>query len=224
MNEREIGAFVARVMTAIDTYPLPTPVRTFGWSLRARAWRDAVSSLLVAWHLGTVRGWSVAPRVRARSMALVLAVASVLATGSLVAAAAVRVAVPNDDRRPPITTPATIPTSAPMVDGPGLDDSDQDLVRVPPAPPVQPGAAKTEPTARPSDAHGSESGDAGAHPAGTTRSNDDASDDHDGTGSHEGSDGEGAHGDDASRHDGGGDSGHDGSGDDGGDPSDGGRD
>jgi hypothetical protein len=42
-----------------------------------------------------VRSWYVAPRVRARSFALVLAAVSVLATGSLAAAAAVHVVVPQ---------------------------------------------------------------------------------------------------------------------------------
>jgi len=227
VSKRERQAFADRVMTAIETQPAPTPVRSFGWSLRARAWDEAVASLRVAWHLGTVRAWSVAPRVRARSMALVLAVASVLATGSLVAAAAaVRVAVPNDDQRAPVTTPATNPSIAPIVDGPGLDDSDHDLVGVPPAPPMQPGAAKTEPTARPSDAHGSASRDSGSHSAGTTRSSDDTSDDHEGTESHDGSDGGGAQDGGTDGHGGSVDAGHDGGGTDGhgGDSSDGSRD
>jgi uncharacterized membrane protein YgcG len=223
MSEDEIGAFADRVMTAIETVPAPTPVRAFGWSLRARSWRDALASLAVAWHLGTVRRWSVAPRIRARSMALLLAVTSVLATGSLVAAAtAVRVAARNDDRRPPVTTPVTIPTSAPIMDGPGLDDSYQDLVRVPPAQPVQPGAVKSEPTGRPSDAHGSESRDPGTQPAGTTRS----SEDRDATESLDGSGGDGTHESDSNGRDGSGDSGHDSGGGQsaGSDSSDGGRD
>ena len=72
--------FNERVMAAIALVPTPTPTRTFVAALRARAIRDAVATLWVAWHLGTVRSWHVAPRVRARSFALVLAVTSVLAT------------------------------------------------------------------------------------------------------------------------------------------------
>lgn len=236
MSEREVSAFVDRVMTAIEAVPPPTPVRNFGWSLRARAWRDATSSLVVAWHLGTVRTWPVAPRVRARSIALVLAVASVLATGSIVAAAAVRVAVPDGDPVPPVAAPATTLSSTPIVDGPGVDDSDQDLIRVSPSRPVQPGAAESEPTAGPSHASGGEPKDPANRAGGTTRSSADAADDsHVGTGSHDDSDdasagsdrmddGDGGHGD-TDRHDGSGDSDHDGSGSDGGgDSSDGGRD
>jgi hypothetical protein len=87
-------------MAAIALAPLPTPTRTFVAALRAGAARDAVAAVRVAWHLGTVRRWPVAPRVRARSFALVLAVASVLATGSLAAAAAVRVVVPHIEPAP----------------------------------------------------------------------------------------------------------------------------
>jgi uncharacterized membrane protein YgcG len=240
MTDRERSAFADRVMTAIEAVPGPTPVRTFGWSLRAGAWRDAVTSLLVAWHLGTVRTWPVAPRVRARSMALVLAVASVLATGSIVAAAAVRVAVPGDDRVPPIANPASNAPSGPIVDGPAVDESDGDLVRVPPSRPAEPGAAETEPTPAPSraPAHGPRATD---HAGRTTRPGGDAAEgDHEGAGSHDAGDGTGADRTDdggtqgtdgGDPHDGSGDSGRDGvagddggSSDGGGDSSDGGTD
>jgi hypothetical protein len=98
--------FADRVMTAIRLVPAPTPTRTFVAALRARALRDAVASLWVAWHLGTVRSWPVAPRVRARSFALVLAVVSVMASGSLAAAAAVHSVVPQRDDANPVTAPA----------------------------------------------------------------------------------------------------------------------
>jgi hypothetical protein len=84
--------FADRVMSAIRNEPAPTPTRSFMAALRARSPRDAGSALWVAWHLGTVRRWSVDPRVRVRSMALVLAVSGVLMTGSLAAAGVVRVA------------------------------------------------------------------------------------------------------------------------------------
>jgi len=194
MSERDVETFADRVMTAIKTVPAPTPVRSFGWSLRAREWRDAVVSLQVAWHLGTVRDWSVAPRVRARSFALVLAVASVLATGSIVAAAAVRVAVPGNVWLPPAAPPATQVSSAPIVDGPGLDDSDHDGIQMPTPPPVRPGAAGAEPTANPSSGTGKDDRHSSDGAAGTTRSRHDADD--------------GALDGDTEAHDGSGDSGH----------------
>jgi hypothetical protein len=98
--------FTDRVMAAILVLPAPTPTRGFIASVRARTLRDAIATLWVAWHLGTVRSWHVAPRVRARSFALVLAVASVLATGSLAAAAAVHSAVPQRDEPNPVAAPA----------------------------------------------------------------------------------------------------------------------
>jgi hypothetical protein len=98
--------FTDRVMTAIALLPMPSPTRTFVAALRARAVRDGIAALWVAWHLGTVRTWHVAPRVRARSFALVLAVASVLATGGLAAAAAVHSVVPHGDDRNPVSAPS----------------------------------------------------------------------------------------------------------------------
>ena len=98
--------FADRVMTAIQLLPAPTPTRTFVAAVRARVLRDAGASLWVAWHLGTVRSWPVAPRVRARSFALVLAVVSVMASGSLAAAAAVHSVVPQLDDRNPVAAPA----------------------------------------------------------------------------------------------------------------------
>jgi hypothetical protein len=84
------GAFTDRVMAAIIREPVPTPARSFLSAVRRRSGRNAVSSLSVAWHIGTVRT-SIAPAVRVRSIALVLGVACVLGTGSLAAAATVRV-------------------------------------------------------------------------------------------------------------------------------------
>ena len=98
--------FAEQVMAAIAHAPTPTPTRAFVASLRARAGRDALAALWVAWHLGTVRSWHVAPGVRARSFALVLAVTSVLATGGLAAAAAVHSVVPQRDARTPVSAPS----------------------------------------------------------------------------------------------------------------------
>src|SRR5689334_2241124 len=112
-------AFTDRVMASIEATPAPTPARSFMGALRGWSLDDAMASLAVAWHLATVRTWSVAPRVRARSMALVLAVVTVLATGSLVAAAAVRVAAPfaADDHH---MAPPTVPAGG--ITDPELDD------------------------------------------------------------------------------------------------------
>ena len=97
--------FTDRVMEAIRVLPAPTPTRGFIASVRALAVRDSIATLWVAWHLGTVRRWHVAPRVRARSFALLLAVTSVLATGSLAAAAAVQ-SVAQRDEPNPVAAPA----------------------------------------------------------------------------------------------------------------------
>jgi uncharacterized membrane protein YgcG len=86
--------FTDRVMRAVAAAPAPTPTRSFLAALRRGALRNAAGSVSVASHLVTVRTWPVAPRVRARSFALVLGVVFVLMTGSLAAAAAVRHVVP----------------------------------------------------------------------------------------------------------------------------------
>jgi len=93
-----LDAFSDRVMAAIAVMATPSPTRSFVHAIRGGSGRDAVAALTVAWHLATQRDWPVAPRVRARSFALVLAVASVLGTGSMVAASAARVILPHVDR------------------------------------------------------------------------------------------------------------------------------
>ena len=111
------AAFVDRVMAAVRLEAPPTPARALSGALRRRSLSDAGSALAVAWHLATVRGWEVAPSVRARSMALVLAVALALISGSLAAAGAVRLAsdpvtrvfqAHTDDRGPLAIPPATL--------------------------------------------------------------------------------------------------------------------
>jgi hypothetical protein len=180
-----------------------------------------VASLAVAWHLGTVRSWSVAPRVRARSFALVFAVASVLATGSIVAAAAVRVAVPDPHQVPPAAAPGSDVSSAPIVDGQGLDGPEDDATGLPSVPPAHPGTVETELTANPSPATDHDAKHPADGAAGTTRSHDDAGDDdHDATDSHDGTGGMDSGGrdggDDTERHDGSGtEGGHSGGADDG---------
>lgn len=137
----DAGAFPDRVMAAIAELPLPTPTRNFASALRAGAACDAASAIFVAWHLATVRSWRVAPRVRARSFALVFAVVAMLATGSLATAEAVRVVAPFrvphgqlDGRGSNVLTPVVVqpsptaeptrslPVVAPLAD-PGGGDS-----------------------------------------------------------------------------------------------------
>lgn len=91
-NPAEAADFADRIMAAIAREAAPTPTRTFLAAARARSARDAGSALWVAWHLATVRRWRIAPGVRARSFALVLAVAAVLGTATIAGAAVVRVA------------------------------------------------------------------------------------------------------------------------------------
>jgi hypothetical protein len=100
------AGFADGVMAAVLVAPRPTPTRSFVSAVRARRAHDALAALWVAWHLGTVHSSHVAPPVRARSFALVLAVATILTTGSLAAAAAVGVVVPASAERPPAAIPA----------------------------------------------------------------------------------------------------------------------
>lgn len=110
---REGDAFSDRVMAAIALVASPSPTRSFLEAVRSGAGRDAAAALSVAWHLGTADD-SVGPRVRARSLALVIAVASILASGSLVAASAARVIVPHVDR-----SKILLPSGSVIVDGGG---------------------------------------------------------------------------------------------------------
>jgi hypothetical protein len=100
--------FADAVMAAIAVARPPTPTRSFLSAVRVGAGRSAAATLWVAWHLATVRGWGVGPRVRARSLALVFGVASVLGTGSLAAAAAVQVVAP----RLVLSAPASDPSGS----------------------------------------------------------------------------------------------------------------
>ena len=114
----EAAGFAERVMTAIAVVPFPTPTRTFLAALRAGAAPDAVAALWVAWHIGTVRSWYVAPPVRTRSLALVLGVVTLLGMGSLAAAAAaVHVVSPNWIERAQTVDPVspTIDEQAPAI-------------------------------------------------------------------------------------------------------------
>jgi len=115
----DAAEFTDRVMAAIAYARLPTPARTFLSATRAGAGHDAVAALWVAWHLGTVRSWRVAPRVRARSFALVLGVATMLGTTSLAAAAAVHVVAPHFIEQAPAADRVGIDVDGP---GPIVDD------------------------------------------------------------------------------------------------------
>ena len=116
-------------MEAIARELQPSPTRTFFGAIRLRSLGTAVSALVVAWHLGTVRAWPIAPRVRARSFALVIAVAFVLGSATLVAAAAMAVVVPPSMEQPRVVdrAPAAFPatptaSSAPAATPPPADD------------------------------------------------------------------------------------------------------
>ena len=80
----------------LDGDPVPDAISLA--AVRAGSGRDALAAVTVAWHLATQHDWPVAPRVRARSFALVLGVATILGTGSMVAASAAQVIVPHVDR------------------------------------------------------------------------------------------------------------------------------
>lgn len=168
--------FRDRVMTAIALVPAPTPTRSFVASMRTRTLRDAVATLWVAWHLGTVRGWHVAPRVRARSFALVLAVASVLTTGSLAAAAAVHSVVPQRDDRNPVVAPSGSSVDAGPAGNGGVSTEPSPPSEEPTesegSTPIVHRAITTE--------HASTATDAGHHP--TTGRNTDAENAHHGSG------------------------------------------
>lgn len=212
--------FTDRVMVAVAATPAPTPTRSFLAALRRGTPRNAARSLSVASHLVTVRAWPVAPRVRARSFALVLGVAFVLGTGSVAAAAAVRQIVPLKPAAPAVIVhersdvvrpPAPVPTAEPRpVEIPGH------------AAAARP--ATTSPTSHPARRQRDPAGSAGsgrATDAGRDGSDGDADDDreddgdHDAGPSHSSDDGE-DRSDDGGSHGGDGGTDHDDSGDSGG--------
>ena len=191
--------FNERVMASIALAPNPTPTRTFLAALRSRAIRDAVAALWVAWHLGTVRTWHVAPRVRARSFALVLAVSSVLATGGLAAAAAVHSVVPQRDDRNPISAPSGSSVDAgPAGNGRTATDGADE--------PDESPATSDDPDPNDADGSGptvdsSDDGDDGQHPTkgiGQDDADDHDGDHHDGDATDDGDGHDGPDGDDTS--------------------------
>ncbi|MDQ2943584.1 MAG: hypothetical protein M3R21_07955 [Candidatus Dormibacteraeota bacterium] len=86
------GDFADRIMGAVGNLPTPSATKSLMAAVRARSLGDAVSAFRVAWHLGTVRRWSVGRRVRVRAIALVLGVLVALGVGSIATATAVRLA------------------------------------------------------------------------------------------------------------------------------------
>ncbi len=86
------GDFADRIMMAVGNLPTPSATKSFMAALRARSLADAVSAFWVAWHLGTVRRWSIGRRVRVQAIALVLGVLLALGVGSIASATAVRLA------------------------------------------------------------------------------------------------------------------------------------
>jgi hypothetical protein len=81
--------FADRVMALVAEEPRPTPTRALISAIRTGSPREAAAAMSTAWHLGTVRSWSIAPRVRLHAAALVLSVFAVLGTSASLAAAAV---------------------------------------------------------------------------------------------------------------------------------------
>ena len=142
------------------------------------------------------------PRVRARSLALVLAVASILATGSMVAASAARVIVPHVDRTHILETRGSVilePTPTHVATT--AEERPQPSVTIPVPGVVS--VAVSKKVAIPAGQHdragsgakhpgtgGTTSTHAGDADRGDTGAADDASDDGDGT--HQGDDGAGA--------------------------------
>jgi hypothetical protein len=187
------AAFVDRVMVAVRLEATPTPARAFGSALRTRSLHGAGSALAVAWHLATVRSWSVAPSVRARSMALVLAVTLALISASLAAAGAVRLATDPvnrlfearvDDRGPLVPPPALLNSSGDV--DPDVEDG---------AAPADRGADREEADAQDSDDQANENDGNEAQGPGAAASDDGTAADDDG-----------ADADDAAREDDGADS------------------
>lgn len=88
MNGRSVD-FADRVMSAVGDQPAPSAAGSFMTAMRARSLGDAFSAFAVAWHLGTVRRWSVGRRVRLQAIALVLTVLVALGFASIATATAV---------------------------------------------------------------------------------------------------------------------------------------
>lgn len=200
--DAETAAFADRVMAVVEATPDPTPSRSFLGALRGRSPGDALSSLAVAWHLATVRSWSIAPRVRARSMALVLAVTSVLATGSLVAAAAaVNVAAPPamDDHH--VAAPTVSPDwiADPGLEVPGSEGRD-DATSLDADHHMNEPVVETEPEKGPETGHHEGDGTAGAKDDASDGTSDDSEDA--GSSSHQGDDDGHARGSTTGSHDG----------------------
>lgn len=84
------AAFVNRVMALVGQEPRPTPIRAFASAIAALSASEALSAVLVAWHLGTARRPMIRLGLRARSLALVVIVIFALGSASLVAGAAVQ--------------------------------------------------------------------------------------------------------------------------------------
>jgi hypothetical protein len=172
--------FSDNVMSAVAQMPAPTPTHTFLEAIRAFELGDALSTLLVAWHLGTVRGWPIALRVRARSVALVMAVVAVLGMGTLAAAATLQVVVPLAVESAPIVRPPT-GDHDPVPAGPGQDPIADPADRSNDDSTVKAGTTGNDQSSKPKEKKGSatekdQDADGGEHDA----SRDDRSDDGEG--------------------------------------------
>lgn len=81
--------FADRVMAAVGEQPAPSATGSFLAAVRSRSLGDALSAFSVAWHLSTVRHWSVGRRARLQAIALVMSVLVALGFGSIATATAV---------------------------------------------------------------------------------------------------------------------------------------
>ncbi|MFL5675938.1 MAG: hypothetical protein ACJ779_13105 [Chloroflexota bacterium] len=153
-------------MQAIARAARPSPTRTFREAMRVRSVRIATSALLVAWHLGTVRTSPISLGVRARSFALVVAVAMVFGTGTLAAAAAVSMVVATQPEQPraidrtPVAlpvAPSVGPATHPSAPAPGHSEAVPAVVKATDAVAgervIAPAAHPAHPAAKPAKRH-----------------------------------------------------------------------
>lgn len=166
-------------MAAIADAPTPTPTRSFVAALRAGAPHDAGSAITVAWHLATVRTWPIAPRVRARSFALVFALAAILATSSLATAAAVRVVVASGSEHERVIDHSGSGADKPVVVEPSPSNTPKPS---PTSEPTRSAPATLPPAALPPTITGEDPGTSKpSRPSKSTEGGDQAIDDHGGT-------------------------------------------
>jgi hypothetical protein len=109
LGVRPSDAFVAAVMSAIATEPLPAPLVVFGHAARAMRARDVLRALADSWHVAWTGGRPL--NVRLQGLVLVVMVAMLVAAigGSALVAAAGWLSQPSPPSTPHITQPAVAP-------------------------------------------------------------------------------------------------------------------